>query len=82
MCGAGSYVATAGDCDDADPAVNPDAEEVCDDIDNNCNALVDDEILREWTQWYYLDYDDAGMDTKLLRCSVVSGRRMIHGRRL
>ena len=32
------------DCDDRDPAVNPGAEERCSDgIDNNCNALVDED---------------------------------------
>lgn len=30
------------DCDDANPDVRPDALEVCDGIDNNCDALVDD----------------------------------------
>lgn len=31
------------DCDDTDPAVNPDATEVCDGADNNCDGLVDDD---------------------------------------
>ena len=32
-------IAVAGDCDDTDPAVNPDAVEVCNDgVDNNCDA--------------------------------------------
>jgi len=31
------------DCDDSDPEVNPDAEEVCwDDIDNNCDGTIDE----------------------------------------
>ncbi|MFT5586989.1 MAG: hypothetical protein ACI9VR_004594 [Cognaticolwellia sp.] len=29
------------DCDDADAAINPDAEEICDAVDNNCNDEVD-----------------------------------------
>ncbi len=31
-----------GDCDDGDPSVNPDAAELCDGLDNNCNDLVDE----------------------------------------
>ena len=31
------------DCDDADPAVNPDAQEVCGDADEDCDGLVDDD---------------------------------------
>jgi len=34
------------DCDDSDPAINPDAIEVCDDgVDNNCNGDVDYEDI-------------------------------------
>ena len=33
------------DCDDADPGVNPDAEEICDGIDNNCVNGVDEEPI-------------------------------------
>jgi hypothetical protein len=36
------HVDRAGDCNDADPAIRPDAVEVCDGIDNNCSGAADD----------------------------------------
>jgi hypothetical protein len=30
------------DCDDDDPSVHPGAEEVCNDIDDNCDGLIDE----------------------------------------
>ena len=30
------------DCDDADPAIYPGAEEACDGVDNDCSGIVDD----------------------------------------
>ena len=33
-----------GDCDDDDPAVGPDAEEVCDGIDNDCDPATDESV--------------------------------------
>ncbi|MCB9780269.1 MAG: putative metal-binding motif-containing protein [Alphaproteobacteria bacterium] len=35
------YAAAAEDCDDDDPAVNPDAEEVCNGIDDDCDTVTD-----------------------------------------
>jgi len=36
---ASELTAITGDCDDAVAAINPGTAEVCDGIDNNCNAL-------------------------------------------
>ena len=36
------YVDNDLDCDDANPNINPGADEVCDDIDNNCNDENDE----------------------------------------
>lgn len=33
------------DCDDRDPAVHPHALELCDDVDNNCDGLVDNDCV-------------------------------------
>ena len=35
-------VCGGGDCDDRNPFIHPDAEPVCDGIDNNCNGDVDE----------------------------------------
>lgn len=41
---ADGFTVEAGDCDDADPAINPGALEVCDDadVDEDCDGLADD----------------------------------------
>jgi hypothetical protein len=47
----------ADDCNDADSGINPDATELCDGIDNNCNEQTDEGTAD--SLWYY-DNDGDG----------------------
>ena len=57
LCGAiGGYVADNTDCGPSDSNTYPGAPEICDNIDNDCNALIDDSVA----QVFYLDADYDG----------------------
>ncbi|MFH1465208.1 MAG: putative metal-binding motif-containing protein [Pseudomonadota bacterium] len=56
-----SFVATPGDCDDADAAVNPAGVEVCNGYDDDCDGLVDDADASVTGQaTWYADADGDG----------------------
>ncbi|MEM0360124.1 MAG: putative metal-binding motif-containing protein [Candidatus Diapherotrites archaeon] len=46
-CGEG-FVEDSSDCDDSNPNVNPDATEVCDTLDNDCDGTIDQHVCN----WY------------------------------
>ena len=46
----------AGDCDDFNPAINPAAAELCDEVDNNCDGNTDEGVQNT----YYIDTDSDG----------------------
>ncbi len=52
------------DCDDGDAAVNPDADEVCDDVDNDCDGLVDDEDTVSDAGTWHVDDDGDGFGSR------------------
>lgn len=54
---------TLVDCNDINPGVNPDASEICDNLDNDCNGEIDDNPADAFT--WYLDKDLDGYGTSL-----------------
>ncbi len=48
-----------GDCDDGDASVNPEATELCDGIDNDCDDDVDEDDAEDASTWY-ADADGDG----------------------
>ncbi len=45
------WVLEAGDCDDSDAEVSPDAEETCNSVDDDCDGLVDEDFDLDGDGW-------------------------------
>ena len=67
------WVGTAGDCDDAEPAVHPGADEVCNGVDDDCDGNTDGDALDLGTWYTDADGDGFGDDaTVRTSCEAAS----------
>ncbi len=69
------YAVVAGDCEDADPARNPGATEVCNALDDDCDGAVDEPDAVD-VSLYYADADADGFgdpSTSVMACAAPSG---------
>jgi hypothetical protein len=66
------YVFIAGDCDDSSFFISPNAIEICNEIDDNCNAIVDEGL----TIFAFEDFDSDGFgnpDIEGVFCVIPAG---------
>ena len=66
------YVSNNGDCDDNNIAVNPNAAEVCNLIDDNCNGSIDEGV----TSTFFADTDGdsyGNVNSSVQACTAPSG---------
>jgi len=62
---------TTGDCDDTNAAINPDAQEVCDTVDNDCDGTID--VGAVGTGTWYTDSDNDGFGDDSTAIQICEG---------
>lgn len=60
------YTENAEDCDDSNPDISPQALEICNEIDDNCDDIIDDDAIDQLIWFRDMDEDGFGnvYDTK------------------
>jgi hypothetical protein len=61
------------DCNDGDPAINPAATEVCDEVDNDCDNTIDVGASDAVDYWTDADLDGYGAGKPTASCTEVKG---------
>src|SRR5436189_5775925 len=69
------------DCDDRDPLVNPDAQETCNAVDDDCDGQIDESGAGNATTWYFdADGDQFGDTDKTFEgCTPPDGYVAVPG---
>jgi len=68
------YVDNSDDCDDSIATISPDAMEYCDDVDNNCDGLIDNDPTDGYVVYEDNDSDGYGNANNLISvCSPITG---------
>jgi hypothetical protein len=68
-----------GDCNDNTPVISPEAEEICDSVDNDCDGVIDENSATNARLWYGdIDGDgDAGDELLVNSCLQPEGYKAI-----
>ena len=68
------YVDNNDDCDDTSSSISPDATELCNSTDDDCNGIIDDPSVLTYESYYEdNDGDGFGSAVSTSACSVPSG---------
>lgn len=69
-----------GDCDDGNAASNPEAVEICDDEDNDCDGVVDEDVAELPSFYRDVDGDGYGVEADVvLACDAPEGYAALAG---
>ena len=68
---------TGGDCNDLEITVHPDADEICDGLDNDCNDIVDDNPVDIVTWTLDVDGDGYGKDSTATEACIAPSEQYV-----